>query len=771
MKRTVQGIIAALVLLSIISCVREDEYDKYARPDWLAGKVFTQISEDPDLSTFAACIRRIGYDTIIDRSGSYTIFAPDNAAFDLYFQGNPDYSSIDDIPLTELDRIVKYHIVQNPWSKIQLTSLDVKGWIDSTDITNDKPRGYKRQTLLLEKEFKFGVIKDARDIYALTDTLEASWHRKIVKDSRKFAPIFFREYFDIYDLKSSDYEFYFNRPFESNDDLYFAGAKVLEDEVFAENGFIYKIDRVVEPLKNAHQFLSAAYQGESYTDFLNLIYKFPEFDFNEQKTNEQTGVELGLDVDSLFDISFPELAFNIINEKTKAPAGTLGLPREVSIRYHHGLLAPSNAAFAGLIEKYLDIPNGWRTIKDAPRNIQRIIANTHLSQNPVYETDLQNGFYNGEVDLVTLDESAIIRREYGSNVTFIGRDEAIVPRAFSAVTGPVYLQKGYTFSMYAIERAGLLSALKRPDEHYSFFVESDFYCGQDSSLIYDIGKERFQAWQNVGIPHAARQALTVDLASLRTLLMNHIAVESPRGVARKEFIKNLAGNFLIVNNETGEVTGTAPTSQGYQGPPLTEPDIPVQISIDADNGTTYSIKDWFSFSASELHLRMQQVAPSFDSLIKVAGLYTVIDGYLFTSDNDVYTVLAPTRAAIKAAGADLLSGQDLIDFILLHFIVGDFVFTDGNRNNGYYTTARVDESSTIYSKRYTSFYLEPGIDEIHIPDNAGGTYLDITESENANLLTGRLINNAVFNEITTTGVIHLIDRALLVDQLDIREYN
>ena len=45
-------------------------------------------------------------------------------------------------------RIVKYHVVQNPWSTDQLKSLDVYGWIDSTDINNDKPRGFKRETLL-----------------------------------------------------------------------------------------------------------------------------------------------------------------------------------------------------------------------------------------------------------------------------------------------------------------------------------------------------------------------------------------------------------------------------------------------------------------------------------------------------------------------------------------------------------------------------------------------------------------------------------------------
>ncbi len=57
-------------------------------PDWLAGKLFTQIQSYPELSTFAKCLQLSGYDSIINTSGSYTVFAPDNDAFDLYFQSH-----------------------------------------------------------------------------------------------------------------------------------------------------------------------------------------------------------------------------------------------------------------------------------------------------------------------------------------------------------------------------------------------------------------------------------------------------------------------------------------------------------------------------------------------------------------------------------------------------------------------------------------------------------------------------------------------------------
>jgi len=130
-------ILLSLLGLLLLGCDPElKREDKYARPEWLAGKVYTQLLDQPDLSTFTLCVELAGYDTIIDRSGSYTIFAPDNDAFATWFQQHPVYNVVEDIPYKELDNLVKYHMVQNPWSKIQLRSLDVWGWIDTLDINN-----------------------------------------------------------------------------------------------------------------------------------------------------------------------------------------------------------------------------------------------------------------------------------------------------------------------------------------------------------------------------------------------------------------------------------------------------------------------------------------------------------------------------------------------------------------------------------------------------------------------------------------------------------
>jgi uncharacterized surface protein with fasciclin (FAS1) repeats len=762
-----QNILVFLFILVLWGC-QDDSIDKYSRPKWLAGKVYTQVKAQPELSTFAKCIQLTGYDTILDISGSYTVFAPTDAAFSLYFQQNSKYKKIEDIPLNVLNNMVKYLIVQNPWSKNQLRSLDVFGWIDPKDLTNNEPRGYKRVTLLLDKDPKYGIFGEKinlRSYISIVDTTKSPWKRRETIDSRKFAPIFYKEYFDIYELNSADYEFYFNRPIDGPSDIYYAGAKIEGNEIFAENGFVYKIDRVVEPLRNAYQILNNKTGTNSYSEFLDFINTFPDFVYNSNKTLTQPGASEGLAVDSLFDLTYPLLTFNINREKTKAPESTFGLPREVAIRYHHGLIAPTNQAFQEFINEYLVGGNKWGSIKNTPDFIRRIIANTYMSINPIYPTDLTKGFYNGELDLVKMDQSGIVQKEYGSNCTFIGVKKAIIPRAFKSVTGPIYLQRGYSRAMYAIELAGLLPALKRQNQNYIFFVESDERLRLDSSLVYDEARQRFSAFM---LSPGSFQEFGLTKNDLRSLLLNHIGLDKPKGNARKEFIPNQAGNYLIVDNTTGEIRGTDFTKKGYGGSQEVH-EIPRQISANADNGTTYEINNWFSFSTTNLYTKISTSYPRFHALIKAAGFDRDKEyRYSFISESEVYTVFVPSDAAMAAYETTGMTVEELRRLVLLHFIPGHIIFTDGKKPAGYYETARVSEASSQYATYYTQVKITPGTDVIRIMAKDGSTFTEIQESPRANIILARNLGTGTeaIKNIITNGVIHEIDKVLNFSNLD-----
>jgi uncharacterized surface protein with fasciclin (FAS1) repeats len=771
-----KAILTLLFMLLIqpffIQCRKDDlKEDKYTRQDWLTGKLYTQIKTQAELTTFTQLIEISGYDSIIDKSGCYTIFAPTNEAFTRYFEENMLYNSVEDIPVTEAEKIVKFHLIQDPWSKRQLVSLDIYGWIDTLDLQNNKPKGFKRETLLLNKNMKFGIVyseyekeNSEQKRTDLVDTTLSDWHRIVLTDSRKYAPLFFKDYFDIYDLSLSDYSFYWGRQFESPDDIYYCNGRILGNEIFAENGFIYIIDQVVEPLINANELLSNKEGPQQYSSLYNLINQFSEMEYDEEETNKQPGADQGAKVDSLFNLTYPQLVFDINNEKTKPPKGALGLPSNVTIRYHHGIVAPTDEAFDRLINEYLVGGNKWGSLENAPENIKRIIANSCLSSNSIYPSDFEKGFVNGESDNIRIDESTIVQKQFASNCTFIGINEPIIPRAFSSVTGPIYTQKGYSKVMIAIENSGLLSALKRDDANYSLFVESDISSSIDSSFIYDPVAEQFYA---ITLYPAVRStALTVD--DLRTLIMSHVATDQPRHIARKEFIPNLVGNYIIFDNVTNEVKGTAATTYGYHGVDEVTV-IPKKISTNSDNGTTYEISNWFNFSATDAFIAISTKYPKFHNLIQKAGLsQDRLYKYTFMSDNQRYTIFVPSDSAVMANNFNTLSQKELQNLVLTHFVQGVLIFTDGKEPEGFYETARIDESSTPYVTINSKIKVVPGIDMITIPYKDSSKSIVINESTVTNLITSKNLNKtgkeAYINSVSN-GVIHEIKEVLLYDQI------
>ena len=766
-----------LISFLIFSCQKE-EFNKYERPEWLEGKVYTLMKGEDNLQTFTKCVELVGYDEVIDASGSYTVFAPTDEAFEFYFSSHPTYNSVDDIPFDELDRMVKFHIVQNPWDKKQLSSLDVNGWIDPEDEFNDKPRGFKRQTLLRENDKKFGVSQiPGRAInLRILDTLSTPHYRMVHTDSRKYAPLFYQEFFNVFELQLSDYSYYFGRDFENADDIYFAGAKVLGDEIFAENGFVYSVDRVVEPFKSAEEILSSGETDNNYSKFLEWVNYFPDFVYNERATFNQPGADLGLEVDSLFDLTYPLLAFNISAELTRAPAG-MSFQNDPTVRFHHGLIAPTNQALEQFENEFLKGTGQWGSFEEAPYRIKKIIVNSYFSQRPIFPSDLNRGIFNGERDIIRFDESSVVEKRFASNSTFLGVNQPVVPRALSGVTGPVYRQRGYSTFMNVIEYTGLLSALKRENQDYAFFVIEDQTLRQDSTLFYESRiinnelREFVFSFQRATLDGNIRQ-YEHDKNRMRLLFLNQIAVETPRGIARREFLKTLGGNYLVWNNENNTVRGFQASQDGFPGG-TTIPEVnPVKIS-ESDNGNTYSVNAWFRFVAErKKFVYIDSINNQFNALMNRVGQLNVnAREYYFAPESQIYTVFVPSREALEQINTADMSNRDLETLLRLHFIQGELIFTDGKLQPGYYKTAALKPGST---NQYYEIYIDPGIDEIRIGAKEGGIHTSVLESDEFNnrISIYNLVsaNNRIenFHNIMSTGVVHKVDKAFTLDLVDVR---
>lgn len=107
-------LLAFAVVLAISSC--KSRFDEYYQDNsnTKGGYLFTKLQNNPKFSIFTAGLQRASIDQFISKGGLYTIFAPTDSAFNVYFKAK-GYSSVNDVPIDTLFSILSYHIVNNMW--------------------------------------------------------------------------------------------------------------------------------------------------------------------------------------------------------------------------------------------------------------------------------------------------------------------------------------------------------------------------------------------------------------------------------------------------------------------------------------------------------------------------------------------------------------------------------------------------------------------------------------------------------------------------------
>lgn len=590
-QRTLIAFTGILFIL-FAGCNTFEEKEIYKRPEWLPGKLYTTISVNDKLTMFAECIKLSGLDTIINVSGSWCVFAPSNEAMKDYLLEN-QYANISEIPIDKLERLVEFHIVQSPWSFEQLQSLSAFGW--RTGSGNDEwySHAYKRQTILKNPVEKYWIKKEKNLERIVLDSSSSKRYKKVFVQSRKNVPIFYDDYVNINGITSADYSFYFDRAYEQGN-VYFAGARIIEADISAENGFVHIIDKVVKPMSNAKEILEREELNESYNLFLEMVYwYYPSFEPNMTATNNQPAIRTGGVADTLFDLNYPNLAFVPHAERI----GFEGSDVNETFAKHNGLVAPTNRAFKKFIDDILTVKSGfphWRDHKSLPRDVYDIIVSSQFLNNPIYpSTDSYKRIFKWKNGF-NQDEGDIIRKEFGSNCTFIGINSYTPDKVFTSVTGPVFLRSNYSLFRQALLYCDIEDDISYKNDDLYFFPIPDNALKADSSLILTWVDRDKNKYKFMEFNRKTEQIQSISKKNLKKRILNHVGTPVSSEDGNKELIKTLGGNYITWDHSNNTIKGKKPSTIGYNGITVTTCN-PVPLDEPADNGKAWSVNYWFNF--------------------------------------------------------------------------------------------------------------------------------------------------------------------------------
>lgn len=445
------NILLLFVLFLFVSC--ETEMDKYYKlPDNLKGNAWEVLEAKGNFSIFLAAVEKSPYKDLVQGKGQITVMAPTDDAFNAYFQ-KKNITSIDDISQEELNKLVAYHLVYYSFNKERFENYNPEG-IEAATSAALKGLYYKFRT------------KSRDEISSETDFTDNNRVKKIMHKER-FLPIFSYNLFQSKGIDAKyNYEyFYHNSTWTGENGFNVSNASVEEYALVTDNGYVYTINQVIEPLETIYKELSKA---TNYSKFKTIYDKFINYQYD---ANASANYGNG---DSLFLHNHLELPF-IASEWTNDPISSVADYAQLTNLSKNAMnvFAPDNTSLDAFYNKY------WK-----PFYADKGIENVNFIPLLVL---LSNHVYKGDLLFPETIEKGNIKTKWGNNITFdtkqaklkqmcvngalYGLDKVVVPPAFDKVTSPMFCNPAY--NMFLDMSMNFLPVLLSDANNFKIFYPSD----------------------------------------------------------------------------------------------------------------------------------------------------------------------------------------------------------------------------------------------------------------------------------------------------------
>ena len=444
--------IACIICLSFFSCEREiDKY--YKTPDWLKGNAYEVMKDQGNFSMFMKAVEKSSYATLVKGKGIVTVMAPTDDAFQNYLNKH-GYNDIDQLNNIELDKLVGFHLIYYSYNKNNFLFYNPNG----VDATLEYPGFY----------FKFRT-KSRDAISTAIDYANGGATRKIMQKER-FIPILSNySLATINATAKSEYErLYPESKFtEDVNGFNVANACVIGDEIITDNGYLYIIDQVLEPLETIYTELSQPNSG--YSQFLSLYNRFVNYEYDADATADYGNG------DSLFvrsHINLPPIACewtNTISSSVPDYAQTADLS---SISYC--VLAPSDALINQFYQTYW--ANSFSSIDEVNYIPLRYFMNNHvirfIGKNLTLEY-VEN--YLKSIDIYDDKVGQIDRVKTCSNGIIGGMDDNVItPEYFMTPISPALCKKDYNMFAFITDKAEIISKFSsKYESRFDVFFPND----------------------------------------------------------------------------------------------------------------------------------------------------------------------------------------------------------------------------------------------------------------------------------------------------------
>jgi uncharacterized surface protein with fasciclin (FAS1) repeats len=711
-----------LLVMFAMGCDQEiDEH--YARPDWLAAPVYQQLESRGNFKNFLACIDKAGYKSTLSAAGYFTVFAPNDGAFNAFFSAK-GISGVDAIDTAMARNIVTYALIYNSFDKARLADYQSNtGW--------QSLNAFKRRTAYYDGVYT-GATLDGQTLNITSSNRNGNY--VFGDNNNKHIPYFIDTYLDSKDLSAADYNYFYPETTFSGFNV--ADASVITADIPAENGVIHEVDKVILPLPSLESHVSA---NDQYSVFKGLLEKYTVTYLQNAEVTARFRVLTGSNDPVYIKLYTPLLAYSPNNENYLKQADNDAQSDGWT------MFAPTNDAANEYINNVL--LEHYASLDQMPPSIIYDFINAHLWQSTVWPTKFNNTLnYLGEEARFDL-QTNIIEAKVLSNGMFYGTNKAQDADVFRSVYGKAYLNPKYTLMTKFFDRE-MKSTVVSPHSKYTLFLVPD-------EVLRAAGHD-YNPARNEWI-YAGSTNLSVENWS--RMISMHVVFGELDDLSGTGIAETYGGEFIKWNNNTVFATGNL--EEGVMTT-VNSSDLPSEA---AHNGMVHYADSILLFPDNNpvkgpgLYIKElgdaigEPYQRFYDYLKNQPTFYNTTTGIINGVSSGVFhTFFIPSNTAIAQAVTDgvlpasitptsEIDKQKVVDFIAYHILPKFSIIGNGKEEGAFESLYKTldGESTTLMLTN------NPGV-EFKVTDMVG---------RDANV-----VNGPGTNELGNRAVYHLIDNYL-----------
>lgn len=286
---------AGVLLAGLASFVSCSDYDLDERtPEGWGSSIYSWLADQGSFTYTVRMIDELGYREVLAKTGSKTLFAADDAAYERFFKKNDwGVSSYDQLSTSQKKLLLFGSMIDNSYQVQALSSTE--GPVEGNCMRRESSLSiYDTVTVMRKQDIPDAIYwQQFRDRDGLV----------VMHDMTPVPMIHFIErHMQNKQITNDDYDFLFNyTTHRQSGDASVNGAQIVEQNIRCLNGFINRMSEVVTPLPNMADIIA---KKPNTSIFAHLLERYSVLDYCGDEVTRSYNVSRGTNVDSVFQLRY-----------------------------------------------------------------------------------------------------------------------------------------------------------------------------------------------------------------------------------------------------------------------------------------------------------------------------------------------------------------------------------------------------------------------------------------------------------------------------------